>query len=352
MSNTKKHFAVFEVTDGKRVHLGDCFGDRPSRCLRKIATKNIHNGKSNNLGKHRTIDIEEIRPGAAERPVIRYEIVNALRPTTASKRKFKLEHNIGDPDHEIKTEIISRKEMTRKGNTMTPSSTKSVSPTKQSKKARSSSPGRRMIANPPGANGYSFNLLSAEPRKRVYSALLDNKPLKWTDAVANLTFENSSFSPALQKLIASMSRSFGGKEFALTSTFSKSQPKFEIEFRQLDRVDSAEKPSFAEYSEMVSHRRKELPGNVVQINSILGGPKTFVPKPVGSGKIDRYGNLAKFFASSTKQTKALLAELAHEAIRQLEASPTIVLNGSSRPIPWVQFQIVVPEPPVNKLRSM
>lgn len=339
--NAKRHYSVYEVqSNGRRNELGKCYADRPSRCLRKIAFKNCK------VGQVKVIDVEEKRSGQAERPIKRYKAKCTVGATSESKRKFKAEHDIGNPEEEVKVEILEESKWVRRGDSISPHSSEATgskpSTTKGAATARDSSPRRgsskeeKIEGSLPVIGGYSFKLVATSPSSIVYTATKNNQPLPWKEALASLRLEESSLNTAMHKLIASAGKSFKNNEFSMTVDLSSKSPNFQVKFRKLSDP-SSEEPDFSAFQKLPQSRVSNLPNNIMKIESkTADGAITFVPKASGQTTA-RYGKLSKFFSSETKQSQAILSLLANEAIIRGKTSTRLI--GSSRPIHWVQFQV-------------
>ncbi len=336
--NAKRHYSVYEVqSNGNRKELGKCYADRPSRCLRKIAFKNCK------VGQVKLIDVEEKRSGQAERPIKRYKAKCTVGATSESKRKFKAEHGIGNPDEEVKVEILEETKWVRRGDSITSLSSEAKTSTTKTKTAtRDSSPRRgsskeKIEGSLPVVGGYSFKLVATSPSSIVYTATKNNVPLPWKEALASLRLEESSLNTAMHKLIASVGKSFKNNEFSMTVDLSSKSTNFQVKFRKLSDP-SSEEPDFSAFQKLPQSRVSNLPNNIMKIESkTTDGATTFVPKASGQTTA-RYGKLSKFFSSETKQSQAILSLLANEAIIRGKTSTRLI--GSSRPIHWVQFQVV------------
>ena len=336
MPEAKRRYAVYEVAGRERTKLGTCYGNRPSRCLRKIAFK-----ADAPRGVKRIIDVEEMLPGLAERPVVRYTAESRLAPASASKRAFKEQQGIPDPEHEIKVEILHTENLVRRKDKISAAPKAPVRSRRQSdaspvaaKKPKHATDGRRR-AVVGAADGYAFQLVSSsQPKELVYEATHNGEPLAWSQALELLQLESTPLSAALQKLFAAVGKEFG--EFNFRSRLSSAEPRFQLKFKRLSPPDEPESAalSFAPFERF--KRQAKLPHSIVRIES--SADVTFVPEAVGS-KLARYASLGKFFSSETAQTKALLRELAAEAQQRAASGATVLLAGSSRPIHWAQFQV-------------
>jgi hypothetical protein len=332
MPEGKRRYAVYEVSGRERTQLGTCYGNRPSRCLRKIAFK-----ADAPRGVKRIIDVEEMRPGLAERPVVRYTAESRLAPASASKRAFKEQQGIPDPEHEIKIEILHTEHLVRRKDKISaapkvPVRTRRERDASPAKKPKPAADGRRraVISAP---NGYAFQLVSStKPKELVYEATFNGEPLPWSEALELLQQPSTPLSTALQKLFAAVGKEFG--EFCFRTRLSSAEPRLQLKFKRLSPPPEDQPLSFAPFERF--KRQSKLPHNLVRIES--QAEVTFVPE-AASSKLARYGSLGKFFSSETAQTKALLAELAAEAQRRSASGATVLLAGSSRPIHWAQFQV-------------
>jgi hypothetical protein len=301
--------------------------------LRKIAFK-----ADAPRGVKRIIDVEEMLPGLAERPVVRYTAESRLSPASASKRAFKEQQGIPDPEHEIKVEILHTENLVRRKDNISAAPKAPVRSRRQrdaspaAKPKKPSADGRRR-AVVGTADGYAFQLVSsAQPKELVYQATRNGETLPWSEALELLQRDSTPLSAALQKLFAAVGKEFG--EFNFRSRLSSVEPSFQLKFKRLSPPPEDQPLSFAPFERF--KRQSKLPHSIVRIES--SADVTFVPEPVGT-KLARYASLGKFFSSETAQTKALLREFAAEAQQRSASGATVLLAGSSRPIHWAQFQV-------------
>lgn len=317
-----KHYAIYEVkSNNNRIHLGDCYGQVPSRCLRKVAFKN-----EKKTGVKKVIDVEEKISGNVDKPIIRYTAVSALFKTSDSKRQFKKERGIGDPDHEVRVEILQTDRLIKRSNGTIQSKKNAVRTAEKDK-----SPVRpRKKALAIDNSDFVFQLLSSTPTKLTYELHRGQEKLTAGDFVSMLETGNPNLLSVLRRAFIEAGKQLN--EFAFVIPLSGIKGAVVLECRQIQPTAIPSTLDLSKFTPLTEPR----PANILESDSSVSGTLLIPMAPVGGQDCQ---SIAKYFSKASKQNTALLQRIGTKAKNCLQNNSACQIQASTQPYCRPIFQI-------------
>lgn len=314
-----KHYAIYEVkSSNSRTHLGDCYGQVPSRCLRKIAFKSVKTS-----GIRKVIDVEEKIAGNVNKPIIRYTAVSVLREASASKKEFKKQKGIGDPDHEICVEILQTQRMIKHTDgSIRPKKTAYKS---KSVRAKSASPVRKTPVSV-GHSEFDFQLQSSTPSKLTYRLKMGEDDILAKSFLESMRSGNVSLLTSFRKLLMEVGKKF--KEYAFLLTVSNGDSNLEFEFKALSRSSNPSTLDTSLFTRSGNHRILERQSD-----------EAFVFTPLFDAKKPVCQTIPSYFSKVSKDNSVLLQKIGDAALTLLGNGRSAQIQASTQPYCLPVFKI-------------